>query len=131
MDEATITLDSEEIRTIGSGFIVKKIASDGKAFDIGRSTFNDPEWNTLLAGGVILRRLPRQHSTEYRITVQSTEIEVDLRITLKPSKRELDAVQRNLIGIVMGNTIVKSAVVLKNDGFGNLIPDESTRRSRN
>lgn len=61
-------------------------------------------------------------------------IEVDVRITLDQesddSEQWLMAEERVVHTIAADLDGAKSVVVLRNDGFGNLLPDEDTRQDK-
>jgi hypothetical protein len=58
---------------------------------------------------------------------------IDIRITL-PTDMKSTAVSKSeellIHQLVADNAFVESAVILRNDGFANLLPDESTRQER-
>jgi hypothetical protein len=58
---------------------------------------------------------------------------IDIRVTVSGDLKDTAFVRCEELLVhstVADNEFVKSAVVLRNDGFANLLPDESTRQER-
>ncbi len=56
---------------------------------------------------------------------------IDIRVIVDPSKVSAPGAEAVLLERLMkSHSFVQSVVVLKNDGFSRLIPDETTRRNK-
>jgi hypothetical protein len=59
------------------------------------------------------------------------EQQIDIRVVVDPSKVSEPGAEAVLLERLMkSHRFVQSVVVLRNDGFSRLIPDETTRRNK-